>query len=114
MAKNTADSEKATGVMDAAAQVDQIAVAGGEEEVVLIPADPRLQVQRGDAGELNQDAWKKWLGWFLIVVWVMILTNNFFVDEGGNNNHAESGNLYAMLAQFISLRSDGYVGRAMP
>uniref|UniRef100_A0A0E0E591 Uncharacterized protein n=1 Tax=Oryza meridionalis TaxID=40149 RepID=A0A0E0E591_9ORYZ len=97
-AKDAADLEKAIGVMvDAAAQAEAMA---GDQKEALVPAD--LLVQGGDAKKPNQHARKKWLRLWLIVVWVMILTNHFFI-EGGHNVDAESNGLYFALVMFIGL-----------
>uniref|UniRef100_A0A0E0LEL3 Uncharacterized protein n=1 Tax=Oryza punctata TaxID=4537 RepID=A0A0E0LEL3_ORYPU len=103
-AKDVVDLEKAIDIMDAAALVEPIA---GEKKEVLLPADLRIQVQR-DASKLNNEHARKkyWLLlWFLIVVWVMILTDNFFVDGNQQNDHAESNNPHSTLAKFIGLLS---------
>ncbi|XP_052157900.1 uncharacterized protein LOC127775663 [Oryza glaberrima] len=97
-AKDAADLEKAIGVMvDDAAQAEAMA---GDQNEALVPAD--LLVQGGDAKKPNQHARKKWLRLWLIVVWVMILTNHFFI-EGGHNVDAESNDLYFTLVMFIGL-----------
>nr|BAD46690.1 hypothetical protein [Oryza sativa Japonica Group] len=101
-AKDVVDLEKAIDIIDAAAVVEAIA---GEEKV---PADLQVQVQR-DASKLNnQHARKKYwlLLWFLIVVWVMILTDHFFdVDGDQQNDHAESDSPHSTLAKFIGFLS---------
>uniref|UniRef100_A0A0E0AD64 Uncharacterized protein n=2 Tax=Oryza glumipatula TaxID=40148 RepID=A0A0E0AD64_9ORYZ len=100
-AKDVMDLEKAIDIMDAAVHVEE--KAGEEKEVLIpVPADLPVQVQRG-ASKLTR---KKWLLlWFLIVIWVMILTDHFFVDGDQQNDHAESDNPYSTLAKFTGLLS---------
>lgn len=98
-AKDAADLEKAIGVMVDAAAAQAEAMAGDQNEA-LVPAD--LLAQGGDAKKPNQHARKKWLRLWLIVVWVMLLINHFFI-EGGHNVDAESNDPYFTLVMFIGL-----------